>query len=146
MGLWEYAGDSSVAPPIREVVVKISRVSSRFSDYFDPMREGRLMEELAQLRSVHILRIFGKAVEDVQSDDEGPMNVVRLFLEYCPGGDVTGLLNNGNSPKIPSNPFAESDLWAIFYCLALGCSVMDRGTELNDGTSWNRDTMIAHNE
>lgn len=99
----------------------------------DAYIQGRLLKLLANIESRHILRQYGPLVEDMECG----VPVIKLFLEYCPGGDVLKLMESsrilGTRPIVnrPQNPFLEADIWAMFNCLALGLGVMDRGTEDN---------------
>ncbi|KAF8857233.1 hypothetical protein BDZ45DRAFT_744619 [Acephala macrosclerotiorum] len=83
---------------------------------------------------------------------ENGVPVIKLFLEYCPGGDMlkmmesNRILNSGAKAERPKNPFLEADIWTVFNCLASGLSVMDRGTEDEFAPAWNRDAEIAHND
>jgi len=62
----------------------------------------------------------------------------RLFLQYYPGGDMGGFLEELRE----RGPLEEEDVWWIFYCLGLACSVCDGGTEDLDKPKWKHE--IAH--
>ena len=145
--LWEYSGSGLSKPPVKQVVVKTGRVSqfggpqSIVNNHArnKAKREGNVMKELAAQQSKHILRMYGDLTHDIADDEE----VIRLFLEFCPGGDVSDafLPNNCRFWKWPANRFRpansfpdstnerpedipEADLWEIFHCLALGISAI----------------------
>ncbi|EKD16058.1 hypothetical protein MBM_06069 [Drepanopeziza brunnea f. sp. 'multigermtubi' MB_m1] len=126
-GLWE--GDPARAPPLTEVVVKRT-VINNFSGA-EALDEGINMALLAKFRSKHILRMYGPPRRNA--------NVIHLFLEYCPGGDL-GSFTGDYRP----GGWLEADLWAMFQCLVLGVSTMDHGSE--DETVNFNDMQIGHNE
>jgi serine/threonine protein kinase len=96
---------------------------------------------LASIKSRHILRMYRSAEEEVNQGRE----VRRLFLEYCPGGNLSKLLERDARATItPINPFAEVDIWEVFNCLTLGVAVIHRGTKDPNATAWVRITEIAH--
>ncbi|KUJ10905.1 kinase-like protein [Mollisia scopiformis] len=132
-GLWEYQGGSLAdlckkKPGITKVVVKMAQV---YPSAFDPksgrtaLDEGEIGRIVTGFNSKHLIRQFGgNRVGDQFSEME---DVVRVFLEYCPGGSLHALLKQADSddPK----PIPEIDLWQIFDCLARGVYAMERETE-----------------
>jgi len=148
-GLWEYKGGDSNAPAIKQVVVK----QTQFAAYDlgqksftsrSTLDEGNIGAQLAQIRSRHLIRQYGG---NRLGDTFGGMDkVVRLFLEYCPGGDLnqfipSSLEATGNIPP----PLEELDVWQIFHCLAVGLMAMDKKTEDSYDTEWNGDDVeIMH--
>jgi serine/threonine protein kinase len=138
--LWEYEGSEGAAPAIKQIVVKQTKVD-KSDNRADWEIEGRLMETLASVRSRHILRMYGPA----RKDSSYGRDMRRLFLEYCPGGDMEKLLEaDGRKQIIPTRPFLEVDIWTMFYCMALGVAVMHRGTEDPNAEAWVRTTEIVH--
>lgn len=105
------------------------------------LEEGRLLEMLAAAKSKYIIRQYGSPFEDVFANRE----VVRIFLEYCPGGDLSKLMEIEDNVKNPKS-FEEEDIWSVFNCLALGVFVMDRGTEQLGVAAWQKPTEICHFE
>lgn len=93
--------------------------------------------------------MFGDMYRDksVGGNDD---HVIRLFLEFCPGGSLDSLLEDfytGRRRKpAPKEPLLEADIWTIFHCLALDASAMDCGTEDPIQRAWNRNTHIVHYE
>lgn len=121
-------------------------------DKNDPQweREGLIMKQLQSAKSPHIVRMFGNMNRDksVGNKDE---QVIRLFLEYCPGRSLDSLLEQDYYRSMmrkpaPEVPIMEADLWAIFHCLALGAIAIDRGTEDPQAKAWNRKGHIVHYE
>lgn len=68
--------------------------------------------------------------------------LIGMFLEFCPGGDLSCLMRKGDkmigsggrlggkgSESGDVELIAEKDLWSLFYCLALVVAVVQRGTE-----------------
>ena len=123
-------------------MVKETPLSS-YDDDEDPYIEGRILELLALAKSRHVLRQYGPLREDTNYANE---KVIRLFLEYCPGGTLENLMeDNDRKERVSNDPLLEADVWAIFYCLALGVAVMGRGTE-DPTLQWNKAYEIAHYE
>lgn len=64
--------------------------------------------------------------------------VERLYLEYCPGGDMGEFLawlgERGKSLE-------EHDVWTLFHNLALACSVCHRGTTDLRRASWEHEMV-----
>jgi len=152
VGLWRYEGEEGPnAPEVREVVVKQSNLYLNHN--VEPLfgmtglDEGQMLEKLSKTGSQHIIRQYGGFHT---GDRFGDMDqVVKLFLEYCPGGDVDQLLagvdRNGNQlPRKP--PIGEADLWALFTCMALGVVVMHRGTEVTSEPAWGGQYLLQRVE
>lgn len=138
VGLWEYRGDPARAPPVTQVVVKQStdEPMDEFHEIWggkSAMDEGRILKLLGKLNSNHIIRQYGGNRVGDRFLDMGL--VVRIFLEFCPGGDLDQLVAGFEQPQRPV--LSEIDLWTIFKCLALGIAVLDRGTENTNGPAWN---------
>ncbi len=105
------------------------------------MDEGRIGEILAKAHSIHLVRQYGGAYTGTYLGNA----VVRLYLEFCPGGDLRQITDL--KPKDPANSMAEEDVWAIFYCLALGVLVMDHGHEDPSQLGWGeKGTEMVHFE
>ena len=137
VGLWEYEGHASTTPRITQVVVKMSEAKLPDFTEIQPfpkskIDEGITLKRLAVCGSQHIVRIYGG---NRLGDRFGEMGeVVKLFLEYCPNGDMGIFLSKYETE--PLAPLAEVDVWAIFHCMALGLAVMARGTEDVDKPEW----------
>jgi serine/threonine protein kinase len=137
VGLWEYRGDVLMAPEVTKVVVKQSADEPKDHIYNvwggkSAMDEGRILEMLGRLGSNHIIRQYGGNRVGDTFLEMGP--VVRKFLEFCPGGDLNQLVSGFEQP--PQPVVDELHLWSIFNCLALGISVLDRGTENIHEAAW----------
>lgn len=136
-------------PKVRKVVVKQSEAEDTNWDYQwplvqkTPLDEGNFLAKLALLGSKHIIRQFG---ENKLGDSFGTMGkVVRIFLEFCPGGDLGRFVGPPNEPA--ETRLIEADIWAIFHCIALGLTVMDRGTENIKAPAWGgkpKKTELVH--
>ncbi|KAF4635702.1 hypothetical protein G7Y89_g2395 [Cudoniella acicularis] len=132
--LWEYQGpEGPMAPRLRKVVVKQSEAEE---DPFapappegfakkTPFDEGIHLQNLAAIGSPHILRLYGGNRVGDRFQEMGP--VVRLFLEFCEGGDLNKFVADPGRER--KEPQLEVDIWALFHCMAIGLMVMDRGTE-----------------
>ncbi len=140
----EYEGDSQPPPTFTKIVVKQQAHDPDVDDEGLEI-EGRVLALLSTVQSRHIIRIFGSARLDTYAGPE----VSRIFLEYCPGGDIEQLLEDWGGWRnsvAPAKPLIEADIWAVFHCLALGVAVMDRGTEDSTATPWDRETVVGHYE
>lgn len=77
----------------------------------------KAFNELAVLRQLgehpHVLRLL-----DVVDDQRG---VPSLVLEYCGGGDLIGLITNGERPRGPS---AEAEAFSVWREMVLGVAHM----------------------
>ncbi len=64
----------------------------------DLLSEGKTWKKLMKSNSVHIARMLGKSLYKtdvaVEPDVDAAFNgrVIRLFMEYCPLGDLNQLL------------------------------------------------------
>ncbi|KAK6582490.1 hypothetical protein PZA11_004898 [Diplocarpon coronariae] len=149
-GLWEYLGDDPKAPALKQVVVK----QSQFKEYElgsksgkTTLDEGNLGLMIAGINARHIVRQYGgNRLGDRFAHME---EVVKIFLEYCPGGDlnqfIPGRAGESRSTKIAPEPLSEMDAWAIFNCLALGVHALDRRSENTfDNIVWEDDEELMH--
>ena len=140
VGAWTYVAPAETAPVVKDVVVKMSS----FEDFAPRERiydEGNILRTLATAGSRHIVRQFGG---NRSGDNFGDMlGVVKIFLEYCPGGDLMQFLREYHDDE-RKPPLHEVDVWAIFYCLALAVVVMDRGTENLTAQPWNIVNELCH--
>lgn len=114
VGLWEYEG--TPAPPITQMAIK--QFHSKDSPNWTV--ETGIMQRLAKVQSKHIIRQYVPPRTIPLKDGS---SLIAMFLEYCPGGDLSKFIQ----PNEP--PILEIDLWAMFHCLALAMSVLARGTE-----------------
>lgn len=162
-GLWEFQPDyasgahsdsfelSAFEPDIKQVVIKMSEYLPDEPSALglkSGLDEGRFGALLALANSDHILRQFGTNMIGDSFEEIG--DVVKIFLEYCPGGDLDQFLPRNEQEEANPKPLLqEPDLWALFYCLALGISVMDRGTETPQGPSpdwWDGTKRLLHGD
>jgi hypothetical protein len=131
-----------LAPAIKQAVVKQCPIS-KFEAHEDPYAEGRILEELSRIKSRRIIGQFGPMRRDFVGNSE----VVRIFLEYCPGGSLDKWMESPSRATSMSNaPFYEVDVWAMFPCLVLGVAAMDRSTEDPDRPALAGVSEITHYE
>lgn len=149
-GLWEYKGDASNPPPIKQVVVKQTQFGAydlggrQHGDNRSTLDEGNLGIVPGSIRAKHLVRQYGG---NRLGDRFAEMDkVVRIFLEYCPGGDLQQFLpNEATQVKEDKEPMSEMDLWGKFRCMALGILAMDKRTEdVLDANGWNDDEELMH--
>lgn len=125
-GLWTYNQPlgHALRPSITSVVVKMSQIELGGTDR-DGLNEGAIGLILSKFQSPHLVRQFGgNRLGDRFYEME---DVVRIFLEYCPGGDLQQLMPDERNSE--GTRLAEVDLWAIFHCLAKGTYALERRTE-----------------
>ncbi|KAG0647414.1 Serine threonine-kinase GIN4 [Hyphodiscus hymeniophilus] len=131
VGLWEYKGDPMRAPAVTKVVVKVAEDTDQDIDKnifrgktaYD---EGNILAKLSKVPTNHVIKQYGgNRVGDKFLDMD---YVVRIYLEFCPGGDLDQFI--AREGEAPNHLLDEADLWAIFNCLAIGALAMHRGTEL----------------
>lgn len=147
VGLWEYKGNPTTLPSITKVVVKQSSADPDLmpnSDAFGsptPFDEANILKKLSRVRTNHTIKQYGANL--VGESFPGLGSVVRLFLEYCPGGDL-GQFIERDERGTPKHVLDEADLWAIFHCLALGVIAMTGYRQRNVETGLDYDTDLCH--
>lgn len=148
VGLWEYRGDPANAPEITQVVVKQCEDADQDPERNiwggkTPYDEARILTKLSKAKTNHIIKQYGGNRVGDKFLEMG--YVVRIFLEFCPGGDLKQLL--AKEGEDPNTALSEADFWAIFNCLALGVFAMYCGTEDPSERGWLADpdyTEICH--
>lgn len=149
VGLWQYSSKGKHAKDprmIKKVVVKQSDiVYNKEKTKTRSTGEGTILEMLSQIKSKHIVRQYGPLHKDIYASKD----VVRIYLEYCPQGDLSRLMakrmNRVGPALVEEPPIEEEDIWSVFHCLSLGISVLGRGTE--DVTKcWNKSPELVHFE
>ena len=138
VGLWRFIETSTTTnpPAIKAVVVKQTcqdlGLSQPVWGGMTAFDEGNILKLLSATKTNHIIKQYGgiKAGEEYGTMDL----VIRLFLEYCPGGGLDRLIGGINEPRL--GVIEEADIWEIFLCLVLGLIAMDRGTEDPEATPW----------
>ncbi len=145
-GLWEYKGDDPNPPAIKQVVVKQTQFSpySIRSDGRTALDEGNIGLSLAPIKALHLVRQYGgNHLGDRFAEME---HVVKIFLEYCPGGDLGQFIPGTlEAMREEPEPLSEMDAWGIFKCLAFGILAMDKRTEdFSEGADWNDDEELMH--
>jgi hypothetical protein len=86
-----YRGQDRDAKGLKEVVVKQSvAVDSQGISHTGLSREARSLEYFKDSGSPHIIKMYRRLYEEPGNNsmslDEGTVH--RLFMEYCPGGDL----------------------------------------------------------
>ncbi len=153
-GLWRYESETNV-PPVKEVVIKQTVVNTGESRYRqsyinkqnirhaeDSMNEGQTLQILAKAQSIHIIRQYGGFYVDTWRGSQ----VVRLYLEYCPHGDLSSVTDYERGDKRAEDVLPEVDVWAMFYCLTLALVVMGYGSEDPTKPAWKKNTSMVHFE
>ncbi|RDL37451.1 uncharacterized protein BP5553_04884 [Venustampulla echinocandica] len=125
VGLWSYEGPDRQRATPKDIVVKQALANPGLEI------EAQFLQRFKDCRSEHIVKIYrGLSQEAGQgTEDYDPSNgaVHRIYLEYCPGGDLF---------DADKRRFTELDLWRIFHCLARGILVMHQGNEDPEGSRW----------
>lgn len=62
--------------------------------------------------------------------------VERICLEWCPSGNLLSWLLKSKTQFLE-----EEDIWWLFRCLALGSSVLSRGTEDLNKEAWGHEIV-----
>jgi len=107
VGHWEYQGPDRAMKPLKDVAVKQASVmrKSRRANVMTRTegleKEAKFLMLFAQRRTQHIVKMYRRLYTDTGSGANSvtadpATEVHRIFLEYCPGGD---LLKFANDPK-----------------------------------------------
>ncbi|KAI9052629.1 hypothetical protein LZ554_003971 [Drepanopeziza brunnea f. sp. 'monogermtubi'] len=145
-GLWEYQGNDPNPPALRHVVVKQSQLEVYMpgGGHRSALDEGNIGLTLSFIKAKHLVRQYGG---NRLGDSFAEMGrVIRIFMEYCPGGDLSQFVPMGLAAmRKKPEPLSEMDCWTIFKCLALGVLAMDKRTEEPlDALEWNDDEELMH--
>jgi hypothetical protein len=142
-GLWEYlpadaisSSTAATVPKFKHVVVKMSPIDKfanlgrkRINGPLTAMDESNMGLKLSAIVARHVVHQYrGNRVGDSFGElDE----VVQLFLEYCPGGDLDPFFPRTlEEVENPLPPLHEYHFWTLFHCMAVGIMAMDRRTEV----------------
>jgi len=135
VALFTHGGADVHAPTLKEVVVKQKPNNTTDPDLValdifprTPFDEGNIQYKLSIARSKHIVRSYqGPLIDNRDPNAE----VVRIFMEYCPGGDLDRFLRyqmaDGSVKVGDLQRLDEADIWSIFHCIAYGLYVMENG-------------------
>jgi hypothetical protein len=140
-GLWVRVAGAPVWPGPNEVVVKQVPRSKATELKFESICLKRIkISTSASSGTKHIVDIYKKQFLDPgagTNEDYDPspysllppmnhiLDVARIYLEYCPGGDLFHKFR-----ELPlMQPWSEEELWRLLGCLVRGAIVMDVGTE-----------------
>lgn len=144
-GLWEYKGDGPNPPALKQVVVKQTQPKAYdLENARSTLDEGNIGFLLSGIRAKHLVRQYGgNRLGDRFAEME---QVVRIFLEYCPGGDLHQFVPaRSEAIEQKLEPLSELDLWGIFKCLALGVLAMDKRSEdVLEAQRYNHDEELLH--
>jgi hypothetical protein len=97
VGHWSYGGPDRHLRKLNDVAVKQAVKSGPFHKWGDGLEtEARLLMLFQPIRTQHVVKMYRHMYEDAgQQTDQFDYGVVhRIFLEYCPGGDLSGWLGN----------------------------------------------------
>jgi hypothetical protein len=115
-GLWDYGGPAEAAPAIEQVVVKQIPLSAYDKDG-DPYIEGNILQLLAGAKSRHIIEQYGPPREEPFNGEK----VIRLFLEYCPGGTLEKFMEDDGRKERVSRRSCWSGCLDGFLLSCAGC-------------------------
>ncbi|KAE9367894.1 kinase-like protein [Stipitochalara longipes BDJ] len=129
VGHWTYEGEDRDQKTVKDLAVKQALRFGPAYSWGDGLEsEARWLSMLARAKTPHIVKMYKHLFEEegqrTFSQDWGL--VQRIYLEFCPGGDLSGWLS-----KYIYNPrnISEEDLWSIFQCLARGVFAIHHGSE-----------------
>ncbi|KUJ19058.1 kinase-like protein [Mollisia scopiformis] len=143
VGYWTYEGPDRDKKTLKDVAVKQAVKAGPTYRWGDGLeKESQLLHLLQKANTPHIVRMYRQLYEEVgQQTDEFDHGIVhRIFLEYCPGGDLHDWLGKWMNQN---KPIPEYELWCVFQCLARACMVLDRGSEDLARQAW-VGTEIVH--
>ncbi|KAG9231903.1 kinase-like domain-containing protein [Amylocarpus encephaloides] len=115
VGLWECSSRSE--EETKKIPLKVAVKEPADDGDID---EEQMLKRLNTSNSPHIVRLFEPAGRKRDKH--------RLILEYCPLGDMQGLLKQR---RTMSKRFDEITLWRLFDCLVDGLMVLTEGIEYN---------------
>ncbi|KAL2064718.1 hypothetical protein VTL71DRAFT_3856 [Oculimacula yallundae] len=143
VGHWTYVGPDRESKSLKDLAVKQSTKMKLLLRGYGLEVEAWALLHLGRAKSQHVLKMYRHLYEEegqrTNSFDVGLVH--RIFLEYCPNGDLGDWLRDrlDNNTSVP-----ESEMWAIFHCLVRACLVMDTGSETVDSPApgWPRQQMV----
>lgn len=156
-GLFEYRGnDQQRGDRPTEMVIKQSRARDHL------WAESTFLRKFTHLGSEHIVKLYkdvvregGTGTTDNSGFDPYPFHVQggwipnreieRMYMEYCPGGDLSGILRsdwfrNSNTAR---RKLPEEYIWRVLDCLSSAMIMMSRGSEDPTVGVWNEEP-VAH--
>ncbi|CZR55069.1 uncharacterized protein PAC_04955 [Phialocephala subalpina] len=126
LGVWEYQPPAGVEDRKKKFTKLVVKELKEPSDELD--HDDDYLRRLQYPVSAHILKIlcqsevYGGGAPDPEFED----NVKRVFLEYCPHGDLFDLINLRQFSK---RRFDLLTLWKMFECLVDGVCAMHCGID-----------------
>lgn len=91
----------------------------------DLSEEQELLRIMGTTKSTHITALL-RVAEPGKTPNNDEHIVPHIYMEYLPGGDVSGLRKRQLHKK---EQLSERTLWEIFICLMKGVAAMNTGTE-----------------
>ncbi|KAE8451470.1 hypothetical protein EG329_003543 [Mollisiaceae sp. DMI_Dod_QoI] len=128
-GLWNYIGSNPNTP--RQIAVKQSQ--GKYASALE--RESKMLHLTSSTGTDHVVKLYkdcyraggtGTFVDDPLPYRSGSyredLEVVRIYMEYAPGGDAQALYNliRSNSDYV----IPEEHLWRMLECFASACLVL----------------------
>lgn len=95
VGHWTFKGPDRHLRKLNDVAVKQAVKAGPTFQWGDGLEtEARLLALFQPIKTQHVVKMYRHKYEDIgQQTDEFDYGVVhRIFLEYCPGGDLRGWL------------------------------------------------------
>ncbi|KIN07272.1 hypothetical protein OIDMADRAFT_109769 [Oidiodendron maius Zn] len=154
VGLWEYKKSDD---DVIRVVVKQSAGKDRALK-----SESDVLSRIAETGTKHVVRLLkkyheerGQGTSDQWDSDSG--YVSRIYLEYCPHGDMKAVMkklryvgspmhiwskipacsvNSSRKVEIEQGILPEYFVWSVWECLARGLCVLQNGNENREGPRW----------
>lgn len=150
-GLWRYVGEAGNWTGPNHVVVK-----QMAQQNYEFQVESTLMERIMKYTggTDHVVKLYkacytspGSGTSDVDPNPfdpitgayDGALDVARIYLEYCPGGDLHEAAINFPWPALR---WPEEILWRLLHCFAKALLVLETGAEDPHVAPWAR--PIAH--
>lgn len=139
-GLFAYWGSSPTTP--RYLVVKQGQ---------NLRSESNCLRRLGHYSPQHVVKLYKAALQsgeggsgttdadgfDPYFDKDQPLSqtIDRIYLEYCPGGELPGFGSYPVDDRICRAP--EEHLWRLLHCMAKGLLMMITGSEDPLEPRWN---------
>jgi hypothetical protein len=135
-GLWDYVGDPAAHNGPRQVVVKqVSQGEYELEVEATVMRmiqDSSATEQVVKIYKGYHLdpgsgasKHFDPWPYDLYRNPLPAMDVARIYIDYCPGGDLDHKLRNLPAGQL----WQEEELWRLLECMARELLVLEIGNE-----------------